>query len=350
MQRTVSESRLRAAVLALLLICPAFAPAGENAPDAPPVVDQPEDFSGAVGRYRMTSSATPTEAAVEDPVTLTVRITGRGPKKYWPERAKLRLFPPELARDFYVQALPERDRHLPGPEEGTWEFVYRLRPKSGRVKRIPALTFRYYDPALRRYQPARAPPLPLKVTARAQAALPKDATRVPQAPERFYELSTGPAVLARSGHAGEFYPLLLACLVLAPPAVCGAWFALRQRLHPEAGWRARRRRSRAARAALAALHKLGRDAAGVRTASILAGYLRQRLELPGAEPTPLEVATHLGRAGISAGVRGRVQEFFRACDAARFAPSPPADTAGLATDAGALVHALEAELCTSRAC
>jgi hypothetical protein len=157
-------------------------------------------------------------------------------------------------------------------------------------------------------------------------------------------------VLARSGHAGEFYPLLLACLVLAPPAVCAAWYAVRQRLHPEAGWRARRRRSRAAREALAALRTLGRGAVGERTASILAGYLRQRLELSGAEPTPTEVAAHLGRVGISDSVRGRVQEFFRACDAARFAASPPAEITGLAADAGALVNALEAELCTPRAC
>src|SRR5262249_34493135 len=99
--------------------------------------------------------------------------------------------------------------------------------------------------------------------------------------------------------------------------------------------------------AVPALRPVAGEAAGERTASVLAGYLRQRLELRGAEPTPAEVAVHLGRAGVSPGVTGRVAAFFRTCDAARFAPSPPHETAALAADARALVHALEAELCTS---
>jgi hypothetical protein len=332
---------------ALLFFGPTPAPAGEGDPNEPPAVGQPDDFSGAVGVYSIHLRATPTEVAVEDPITLTVVITGTGPAKYLPDRAKLRLFPPELAKDFFVEPRPQEDRHFAGPWEGVWEFVYRLRPKHVGVKRTPELRFVYYDPLKARYQPARVRGVPIKVTPRAPAALAKETTRVPQAPERFYEPATGDAVLARSGHAGDFSPLLLACLVLVPPAVCAAWYALRRRLHPEAGWRARRRRSRAAREALAALHTLGGAAAGERTASVLAGYLRQRLELRGAEPTPAEVAVHLGRAGVSPGVTGRVAAFFRSCDAARFAPSPPHDSATLTADARALVHALEAELCPS---
>jgi hypothetical protein len=336
------------AALLVLFCAPTLAPAGADDPNAPPALDQPDDFSGAVGVYSISFGATPTEVAVEDPITLTVRITGTGPGKYLPDRAKLRLFPPEMAKEFFIEPRPEEDRHRAGLWEGVWEFVYRLRPKHVGVKRIPALRFVYYDPILARYQPARTRGnLPIKVTARAQAALSKEATRVPQAPERFYELATGEAVLARSGHAGEFYPLLLACLVLAPPGICAAWYALRQRLHPEAGWRARRRRSRAARAALAALQAVEGESVGERTASVLAGYLRQRLELRGAEPTPAEVAVHLVRAGVSSGVTDRVAAFFRTCDAARFAPSPPHETAALAAAARALVNALEAELCTS---
>jgi hypothetical protein len=338
------------AALLVILCGPTPAAAGAGDPNEPPAVDQPDDFSGAVGVYSIRFRATPTEVAVEDPITLTVIITGTGPGKYLPGRAKLRLFPPEMDKDFFVQPLPEEDRHLAGLWEGVWEFVYRLRPKHAGVKRTPELRFVYYDPMKGLYQPARIRGIPIKVTPRAQAAVRKETTRVPQAPERFYELATGASVLARSGHAGEFYPLLLACLVLAPPGICAAWYALRRRLHPEAGWRARRRRSRAAREALTALLTVAGASIGERTASVLAGYLRQRLELNGAEPTPAEVAVHLGRAGISPGVTGRVAAFFRTCDAARFAPSPPHESAALAADARALVHALEAELCTSQAC
>jgi hypothetical protein len=334
--------------VALLCSWPATARAGEDDPDAPPALGAPEDFSGAVGKYRISCTASPTEVAVEDPIKLVVRITGAGPKKYLPERAKLRLFPPELGRDFYIQDVPREDRYLAA--ERTWEFVYRLRPKRLGVTRIPALQFVYYDPALRRFQPARTRGnIALKVTARREAVLPKDATRVPAAPDRFYELATGEAVLSRSGHAGDASPLLLACLILVPPVLCAGWYVLWRRLHPEAGWRAHRRRSRAAREAMAALRRVGSEGAGERTASVLAGYLRNRLELKGAEPTPEEVSTHLGRVGVSASVSGRLAGLFRACDAARFAPSPPAEAAVLTADACALVQALEAELCAAQA-
>jgi hypothetical protein len=340
--------RWGAVLLALVCAAPALSRAGEDDPDAPPALGAPEDFSGAVGKYRIACTASPTEVAVEDPVKLVVRITGAGPKKYLPERAKLHLFPPELGRDFYVQNVPREDRYLPA--ERTWEFVYRLRPKRLGITRIPALQFVYYDPALRRFQPARTRgSIALKVTPRREAVLPKNATRVPPAPDRFYELATGEAVLSRSGHAGDAYPFLLACLILVPPGLCAVWYGLWRRLHPEAGWRARRRRSRAAREALAALRRVDAERAGERTASVLAGYLRQRLELKGAEPTPEEVSAHLGRAGVSAGVSGRVAGLFRACDAARFAPSPPAEVAALTANACDLVQALEAELCAAQA-
>jgi hypothetical protein len=333
-------------VLAVVCCCPAPVRAGEDDPDAPPDEGAPLNFGGAVGNYRITYTASPTELAVEDPLKLVVRITGSGPKKHLPDRAKLRLFPPEMARDFYVEDVPREDRYL--PRERAWEFVYRLRPKRVSVKRIPPLEFVYYDPSLRLYQPTRTRgTIVLKVTPRAQAVLPSQVMRLPPAPDRFYELATGEGVLGRSRHAGEFSPLLLAGLVLVPPGLCAAWYLLWRRLHPEAGWRARRRRSRAAREALAALQQLSPEGAGERTAWVLAGYLRQRLDLKGTEPTPEEVSAHLGRAGVSAAVTGQVATLLRACDAARFAPAPHAGTIGLTADACAVVQALETELCTA---
>lgn len=57
-------------------------------------------------------------------------------------------------------------------------------------------------------------------------------------------------------------------------------------------------------------------------AAITARYLRQRFDLPAAEPTPAEVAGHL-RGALPGGEKLAEQaaDFFRACDAARFAPA-----------------------------
>jgi hypothetical protein len=317
-------------------------------------VGRPANFSGAVGVYWISYAAAPTKVAVEDSVTLTVRITGSGPKGHLPERSRLRLFPAEVARDFYVEdvpdkdrvtAVPEKDRHHP-EETQAWEFTYRLKPKHLKVKHLPALEFAYFHARYQRFQKARTREyVALEVTPPGLADVPVT-VKMPQAPARFYELTTGAAVLGRGGpDAGFNVPLLLG-LLLAPPLLCLAWYGAWRRLHPGAGWRVRRHRSRAAREVLAALGALGADAPGERSAALLAGYLRQRLELHAAEPTPAEVATHLGRVGVSAAVSERAAAFFRACDAARFAPAPPAGRSALTADAGAIVNALEAELCT----
>src|SRR5438552_10170266 len=92
--------------------------------EIPPVT--PPNFSQVVGKYRLSSVATPTEVFVEEPITLKVYITGTGPVKYRPERKNLHIFPEDLADNFHLEAVAEQDKVF--PEKGLWEFVYRLRP------------------------------------------------------------------------------------------------------------------------------------------------------------------------------------------------------------------------------
>ena len=43
-----------------------------------PVIDRPDDFTGAVGKYTMDVLAKPTKVKVGDPITLTINIRGEG--------------------------------------------------------------------------------------------------------------------------------------------------------------------------------------------------------------------------------------------------------------------------------
>jgi hypothetical protein len=72
----------------------------------------------------------------------------------------------------------------------------------------------------------------------------------------------------------------------------------------------------------------------------VAEYLRQRLDLPVAEPTPDEVAAHLRRAGLDAKLASEAAAFFRACDAGRFAAGA-AGAADLQSAASRFVLAVE---------
>jgi hypothetical protein len=310
--------------------------------DEPPAAGRPEDFSGLVGTYEIDTRATPTHLRVLDPLTLTIKITETsGKTSLAPERGGLHIFPPALRRDFYVEALPELRR----PDARSWEFAYRVKPKIGAVHQIPPLKLTYYDPRYGKYQVmySRSIPLMVEPPAHSQASPEK----IQQPPEFVYHVQTGRTLLRRAERARVLSPLTLVFILLTPPVACAIWYVLWQRLRPDEARRARMLKSRAARHALRQLYSV-RTAGDAETATVVAEYLRQRLSLEVAEPTPADVWIHLRRARISPPLAGKVHEFFRACDASRFGPAAQRNGQALAAEAEQIIHAMEAEACLSR--
>jgi len=331
------------AALVVLLTVPLW---GHAEPDEPPAAGRPEDFSGIVGTYEIAARASPTDLRAEDPLTLTIKIaetSGKVPRRFAPQRSALRVFPRSLTRDFYVEAMPD----LQQPDPHTWEFAYRLKPKHAGVQKIPALKLSYFDPQYGRYQVAYSRSIPLHVKPRTPVQVAAEGQGV-RAPDRVYELATGPAVLRREEPALAPSFLILALLVFAPPAGCAGWYVVWRRLHPDAAGRARWQRSQAARHALHQLHALRKDENGAATAAVVADYLHRRLDLAVAEPTPAEALAHLRRANVSAPVAAKVVDFFRTWDALRFAPEAVEDRRQFAAAAENIILAVEAEPCLSR--
>src|SRR5579864_6942646 len=148
-------------IISLLLTAALVAPAAGQTPSFdPPLANRPAQFSNIVGAYRISAAAEPTEVAVEKPITLRVTIAGRGPAKYQPERKYLKIFSDSLSRSFYVEAAPQEDRLR--PDEGTWQFVYRLAPRHEKVSAIDGIKLVYYQPpsgkTAGRFQTAYAEP------------------------------------------------------------------------------------------------------------------------------------------------------------------------------------------------
>jgi hypothetical protein len=141
---------------------------------------------------------------------------------------------------------------------------------------------------------------------------------------------------------------LVVALAIAPPLLCVVWYVLWRRNNPDEGRLVRRRRSQAAEQALKGLSNSDDVGAG-RVAGVLAGYLRQRLDLAAAEPTPREASRHLHRLGVSPALIRQTGDLFRACDAARFSAMPAPGNRTLAGQAAQLILALEAEPCSSYA-
>ncbi|MBL8797019.1 MAG: hypothetical protein JNM56_24165 [Planctomycetia bacterium] len=346
-------SSLSWCVLLTCLPC-ATAPAMPRAdlPHGPvdaPVVGRPNHFWEAVGKkfdVSMRISPPRPEMYVGQSLTLTVRVTAQGPYRRPPERPRLDEIP-KFTERFKIgrTAGPQPDRTL--TDQRAWEFDYRLSPVNDKVERIPPLPFVWYRPARSPGQrgdfqttyhdgidivvkplPPETPPPPKPI----------------QAPEQIFQIAEGPKVLRNAEPFRLPPPLTLVLLLLAPPVIVLAGCRVWKRLYPDAARLACKRQSRAALEALNALKKLD-GATGLprveRVAGIAGHYLRQRLDLPSAEPTPAEVALHLRTAGAKEEIAEQAADFFRKCDALRYGPRQP-DAA--AEDCAAIVQQLIAKL------
>lgn len=309
----------------------------------PPVSGQPEEFTGAVGVFRVSASLSATTAQVGRPVLFTLRVTADQKPLARPGRPRLDA-DAEIAKRFFVETPDPAEKEM----GRTWEFYYLLKPRSIAINEVPEVPFYFFDPAAGQdpsgYQKRFTDAIPLKVMP--APAEPVDVRSTPaEVPEIVLHIKTGEYLLRRDHHWEMPGPVLLALLLLTPPLACGIWYVVWQRLYPDAARRARQRRSRAARQALhdiRAARGLPKDQAA-RLADIVTLYLRYRLDLPAAVPTPPEVTTHLEKLGLPAGLCRQAFTFYETCDVFRFAPSPDRDALDLAAAAEELILAVESE-------
>jgi hypothetical protein len=337
------SNRTVLAVLCLALAAARPLPAADGDKSVePPLLGRPDGvpFSEASGQFRVSARAEPAVVRVEEPVTLRVRVTAVGPVYRPPQRIDL-ASSAAFAAAFDVEEVEVRQPSL----EPEWELVYRLRPRRTSVNAVPSVPLAFYDPDVpfpeRGFQVAYAEPIPLQV-------LPPRVFRAekPPLPEAAYVVRGLAEVLAGRGAWSPPGPALAALALLLAPLLCLGWYRAWRHFWPDAAGAARQRRSRAAAEALRALQRAQRLAGGeraARAAAAVALYLRRRLDLPAAEPTPAEASGWLEARGCPAALAERAAGFFRSCDAARFAPGPSGGV-DLAA-ASALILAVEEESC-----
>ncbi len=126
-----------------------------------PVVDKPEDFTGAVGKYTMDVLAKPTKVKVGDPITLTINIRGEGNIQTIGEP----LLTPDGMKDFkaydYETKVTITDRGDGIKGEKLFHKV--IEPQSENVDVIPGISFSYFDPDLEKYKTLTHDPIPFEV-------------------------------------------------------------------------------------------------------------------------------------------------------------------------------------------
>ena len=133
----------------------------------PPTAGRPPQFNGAVGRFRMEITASPTNVSVGDPITVKVKVTGRGSFDG--------LSLPELPADSGFQAYPGTNSFEPSDAlglEGVKSFEQVLVPERATLRELTLPPLAYWDPTAKRYGLAEGRSLPLNVRPSLNAAIP----------------------------------------------------------------------------------------------------------------------------------------------------------------------------------
>lgn len=186
-----------------------------------PHAGRPDSFSGAVGRLSFDVELAPTELAVGDLVTATIRIEGDG----YLDRMK----PPALSpgRHFKAYELKEKEST---PRKRVFEQI--VVPQNSNAVQVAAVSFCFFNTEARQYETVTRGPFPLKFRAPAEqvADVPyvRPTNAIPSAPVTERPV---PAIPQPSLRGVERYRTLVRALSFS--LICaiavGLWLILRVR-------------------------------------------------------------------------------------------------------------------------
>jgi hypothetical protein len=268
-----------------------------------PEEGRPADFAGAVGQWNLEVTAKPTEVAVGDPITLTIKVSGSGNIDTVPA--------PKLGSLDEFKTYDPTTKTTKDELNTTGERVMQqvLIAKSAEIKELPEVRLTYFDPVAKAYRTAVQPPIKLVVKARSGG----ESTIVSGAGSRLRpEEKLGQDIVYLKGDLGPVesrvsWPLFWTLNVTPVVALVGAlgWKRRQDKLRGDIAYARRSRAARAARKLLAAAANFD----DVQHA--LQSYLGDRLNIPASGITASVGEEHQLPADV-AGI-------FQTCDAARFA-------------------------------
>ncbi|MFI0347397.1 MAG: BatD family protein [Chthoniobacterales bacterium] len=123
-----------------------------------PKEGKPANFSGAIGDFHLTAAVTPSKVAVGDPVTLSLKLDGKGNFKA--------MMPPELIDAGAWKTYPPND-HFEASDDIGWSgvktFEMTLMAQQPQIA-IPSASVSYFDPTTGKYETLTTRPLPISMT------------------------------------------------------------------------------------------------------------------------------------------------------------------------------------------
>ena len=296
-------------------------------------VGAPSGFTGAVGRFNITAEVGSDTGQVNEPVELTVTVSGEGniealPDPVWPEFTGWRVI--ESPADTASQLIA-------GQVAGSRAYEILLVPERAGELTIPGIGYTHFDPGQEKYVEAATAAIVISVvSADGTAAIPP----VPGAETVGEEESllmrpvkVAPPSLRQGGAEMTGSAAYWAAWGIPGLTIAGAlvWRRRREALEAARAESLRRNALPNARTALARAVTAGVDPR-VASADGVLSYLSARLEAPVAVMTREAFLQRLREAGVQPELMDRANEILAAGEAARYAP-PAGGPAGAAGDA-----------------
>jgi len=157
-----------------------------------PTKGRPEDFTGAIGDFQLSVSASPKTVETGEPITLTIEIGGRGNF----DRVEVPVFPKSPNWKTYT---PTSD--YSGQKNlitGKKQFEQAIVAKNSSINHIPSLSFSYFDPEKKHYRTISSQPIDIRIST--PDTVPSPARRMQSSPAVASLSSPTPA--APSGEGG----------------------------------------------------------------------------------------------------------------------------------------------------
>ena len=186
-----------------------------------PKQGRPDDFSGAIGKFKMEASVSPKKAGPGDPVTLRVVISGQGNFEA--------MGAPVLVGDEEWRSYPPSEKFQSSDSvsysgEKAYEFLLVARTDQ---QQTPGIRFSYLDPDTGKYEILTQNPLPVQARAGqspAQATEAEPAQKKTDAPES--ASTPNPAPAGKAGGASSWTSILVHPAFLMANAALGVIWIL----------------------------------------------------------------------------------------------------------------------------
>ena len=311
---------------------------------------KPDNFTGAVGKFSITSSLTPQSLNANDATTLRLAINGTGNMKLM--KAPVVNWPKDF--ESYDPKIEEKTSIGASGSSGKVLFDYIAVPRHQGKYDLPPVEFCYFDPDARQYRTLTTEPYTIDVAkgkggGTSTAAVSKEDIELLNSDIRFIKTGTPTYQTGDSALFGSRrYWLAYALALVAFLAIVIAF-----RRYAIANADLARRRGRGANKAASKRLKEARklmthndaNAFYEETMKALWGYVGDKLNIPVSELTKENVRDRLAERNITPTLTDQFLSTLDECEFARFAPGDSAATMDkIYASAEQVINLMESEL------